>query len=327
MNENATVLKATHGDPTRPLRIGDIEIPCYVLEGGRRVVAQHESQSALGMSPGGGRSGSRKLASFLGTAALKPLVSADLSARANSPIAFQAPHGGISIVGYEAGVLVDICQVVLAARREGRLRANQEHIAERAEILLAGFAKVGVVALVDEATGYEAARPAGDLAAQFRQELRTEVARVEAKFQAQLLAERTRSDAEIARVSLHRERAVQHIEINVSGSGRDLNRYRNDHVVQALVRASRARRDRTRRMFNNDPDDALRALQEKIVAAVRAENVAGREVRFGVKTVARLVRAPLRFIREALDDLLLSETITLNEKRQITVGEPAGVGA
>src|SRR5712692_10382868 len=34
------LVKATHGSPDRPLRIGDLEIPCYVLEDGRRVLVQ-----------------------------------------------------------------------------------------------------------------------------------------------------------------------------------------------------------------------------------------------------------------------------------------------
>ena len=41
---------------------------------------------------------------------------------------------------------------------------QQLHIAERCEILVRGFARVGIIALVDEATGYEKDRIAGSLA-------------------------------------------------------------------------------------------------------------------------------------------------------------------
>jgi hypothetical protein len=34
-------------------------------------------------------------------------------------------------------------------------RKQQEHIAKQAEILVRGFAGVGIIALVDEATGYQ----------------------------------------------------------------------------------------------------------------------------------------------------------------------------
>src|SRR4051812_2163448 len=45
--------KATHGSAEHPLRIGDIEIPAYVLEDGTRVLSQRGLQSGVGMSTGG----------------------------------------------------------------------------------------------------------------------------------------------------------------------------------------------------------------------------------------------------------------------------------
>ena len=51
-----------------------------------------------------------------------------------------------------------VCEVYLKARDAGVLRASQSHIAERAEILIRGLATVGIIALVDEATGYERIR-------------------------------------------------------------------------------------------------------------------------------------------------------------------------
>src|SRR5271168_1064101 len=44
--------KATHGSPDRPLRIGEMEIPCYVLDNGKRVITQAGVLTALDMSPG-----------------------------------------------------------------------------------------------------------------------------------------------------------------------------------------------------------------------------------------------------------------------------------
>src|SRR5580704_14859133 len=45
-------LKATHGSADHPLRIGDIEIPCYVLEDRRRVIVQGGMMAALDMKQG-----------------------------------------------------------------------------------------------------------------------------------------------------------------------------------------------------------------------------------------------------------------------------------
>src|SRR5579884_3352059 len=47
------VVKATHGSEDHPLKIGDTEIPCYVLEDGRRVLQQTGLIRSLNMSHGG----------------------------------------------------------------------------------------------------------------------------------------------------------------------------------------------------------------------------------------------------------------------------------
>jgi hypothetical protein len=66
--------------------------------------------------------------------------------------------------GYEATILADICDVVLAARRMGALQKQQQHIADQAELLVRGFARVGIIALVDEATGFQRDRAKDALA-------------------------------------------------------------------------------------------------------------------------------------------------------------------
>ena len=61
-------------------------------------------------------------------------------------------------MGYNALLLPQVCEVYLRARDAGVLLASQQHIAERAEILIRGLAAVGIIALVDEATGYQRLR-------------------------------------------------------------------------------------------------------------------------------------------------------------------------
>src|SRR5262249_53245705 len=87
----------------------------------------------------------------------------ELADMMNNPIRFQVPTGGIAY-GYEATVLADLCDAVLAARKAGALHYQQEHIAEQCEILVRGFARVGIVALVHEATGYQDSRAKDALA-------------------------------------------------------------------------------------------------------------------------------------------------------------------
>jgi len=72
------------------------------------------------------------------------------------PIRFRA-HGQMAY-GYEATILPELCDAILAARQEQKLNYQQEHIAKQAEILVRAFARVGIIALVDEATGYQEIR-------------------------------------------------------------------------------------------------------------------------------------------------------------------------
>lgn len=150
--------KAEWGAAERPLRVGQWEVPCYVLSDKRRVLVQRGLMTALDMSQGtAGRGGGDRLAKFVTTKSISPFVSIELAGVIKSPIIFQTPGGG-KAYGYEATVLADLCDVVLEARKRGALHYQQEHIAERCESLVRAFAKVGIIALVDEATGYQDVR-------------------------------------------------------------------------------------------------------------------------------------------------------------------------
>ena len=61
----------------------------------------------------------------------------------------------MGIRGYEATILPDICAVLIEAHQKGKLGKPREHLAIRAAQLQHGFATIGIIALVDEATGYQ----------------------------------------------------------------------------------------------------------------------------------------------------------------------------
>ena len=160
--------KATHPGI---LKIGTIEIPCAVLEGGIRVITQRGMFVALGMNknPTKGQTAIANRPAFVGAENLNPFISEDLK-RSWNPIPFRLAKGsggyrGNIAFGYDAKVLPLVCQVYLDALeardpKTGKsvLHARQEHIAKAAKILHRGFAIVGIVALVDEATGYQDVR-------------------------------------------------------------------------------------------------------------------------------------------------------------------------
>lgn len=146
---------AVYGSADRPLRLGDIEIPAYVLDDGRRVLSQRGLQAGVGLSHGGGKLGARRLDYFLASLERKGLDLKGLTVRAVNPITFVPAHGGQPALGYDATILPEICRAILEARRARLLHPNQQKLAQQAEIILAALAEVGIIALVDEATGYQ----------------------------------------------------------------------------------------------------------------------------------------------------------------------------
>lgn len=162
--ELSSLPKATHGSAESPLRIGDVEIPCYVLEDGTRVLSQRGFMTGVGISQGSSRTGDARHIAFLENSAIKPYVNNDLLAVLKDPIKFRHSQGGGIAFGYPATVLADFCDVVLEARKKGALPPRQASIGAQCEALVRGFARVGIIALVDEATGYQRDRERDALA-------------------------------------------------------------------------------------------------------------------------------------------------------------------
>lgn len=175
------LLKASHAGT---LTVGDLKIPCYVLEDGTRILSQRGLNEVFGITHGGGSNdGGQKLPRFVGLKALEPFIPKDLTAGISEPIKFTPPHGGNPVGGIAATVLTDICNVWLRAREAGALSTERQlATAQKAEILTRGFAHVGIIALVDEATGYQGVRPKDALQAYLEILIRKELAAWAKKF-------------------------------------------------------------------------------------------------------------------------------------------------
>lgn len=148
--------KVLCGSSDRPMRIPslNIEIPCYVIEGERRVFVQRGMVEALGMARGSAGGGGDRLANFVSGERIRPYISNDISPVIVDPIRFRTPNGSIAY-GYDAEVLHSLCLAILAARRDGKLQKQQRHIATRCEHLISAWSLAGVIGAVDEATGYQ----------------------------------------------------------------------------------------------------------------------------------------------------------------------------
>jgi len=153
----APMKRAICGAEDRPLRIGSASIPAYVLEDETRVLSLRGLQEALGLHKSGS-GGAPRLAKMLAKIGVTGDAYNGLAARLESPIRFLLPRGGPPAHGYEATVLADICEAILAARKDGSLPKRLEYLADQCEILVRGFARVGIIALVDEVTGFQEMR-------------------------------------------------------------------------------------------------------------------------------------------------------------------------
>jgi hypothetical protein len=162
----APVPKATHSGE---IKIGDVLIPCAVLDDGTRVLTQRGFSVALGRYKNPNKKGAIvELPVFLTANNLKEFITEDLE-RSATEIRFRMAEGsggleGNIALGYRATLLQEVCNVYLKAQHAGKLLKRQEHIAKRSLILLNGLATVGIIALVDEATGYQADRARDALA-------------------------------------------------------------------------------------------------------------------------------------------------------------------
>ena len=139
------------------------KVKCFVLKDGRRVISGRGLTEAIGMK---GRSvGAKRI---IGMSHITKHIPEDSIELIEEPIKFTGrgtlknKHGYTT--GYEATVLLDLCEAILDARNNGELKSEQEHrYADYCEALVRSFAKVGIVALVDEATGYQKDRARDEL--------------------------------------------------------------------------------------------------------------------------------------------------------------------
>jgi len=156
------ILKATHGSDKTPLKLGDTEIPCYVLEDGSRVLSGRAIQKALGYE---GTSGGW-LKTFITSKSIAANVPQEILTGFLEPIKFRRTTAGGSqpaTYGYEATKLIDLCDALITLNQTGILKDNQRIYAKQAEIIIRSVAKVGIIALVDEVTGYQYERERDEL--------------------------------------------------------------------------------------------------------------------------------------------------------------------
>ncbi len=166
--------KITHGGF---LDLAGIKIPAYVTESGLRVLSGRGMQDALALvdeSMNSSQKSGGRLGRLFSYKSLEPLINKAKESGQFEPLKLH--FQGKEIHGYQADALNEICNIVLEARSQGYMKTKrQKIIAERCEVLLRAFAKVGLISLIDEATGYQFTRQREALAIILKEFIATEL--------------------------------------------------------------------------------------------------------------------------------------------------------
>jgi P63C domain len=135
-----------------------INVDCYVLNDAAKtaVISQRGMGQALGLSKRGDR-----LTVFAGSKTMDEYIGRDLREKLANPLVFQRKGAaaenpvGDRAHGYDATILIDLCNAIIAARRNGKLGAKRyDRMAAQAQIVLSASGKAGIKGLVYALAGY-----------------------------------------------------------------------------------------------------------------------------------------------------------------------------
>jgi hypothetical protein len=135
-----------------------IDVDCYVLNDGQKtpVISQRGMGQAIGLSKRGDRlivfANSKTMDDYIGRdlreKLAKPLIFQRMAAAAENPVGDKAN-------GYDATILIDLCQAIIAASQDGKLSGSRyEKMIANAQIVLGASAKAGIKGLVYALSGY-----------------------------------------------------------------------------------------------------------------------------------------------------------------------------
>ena len=147
-----SVIQASHQGI---LHIADRNIDCVVTETGQRILSVKNIFETFGRTPRGYRKLNHAVTMppFMDALNIRPYISSQLQ-ELITPIEYRDLNGKIS-KGYRAEILPEICLTYLNADAANALTKKQKNMVETSRILIGAFSTVGIIALVDEATGYQ----------------------------------------------------------------------------------------------------------------------------------------------------------------------------
>lgn len=148
------------------MEIGNVKVACAVLADGTRVISDRGVSAAIGTKRGGwhwarqrkGDPGAVMYPPYISADSLKQFIPNELVVILTNPIPYKLTPSGAKANGLLATAFPKVLHVWADAYEAGALKQQQEHIGEQAASLLEGFDEVAIIALIDEATGYQKKR-------------------------------------------------------------------------------------------------------------------------------------------------------------------------
>lgn len=144
----------------------NISIDCYVTDDGQRLLSLRGTARAMGLSG----SGSVALLRNLNTNYLQPYLSDDLKDwiyKANNNELYKVKGYRTPFVPFNATLFVDVCKAYISAKNDGVFDLDgwekQSELADKLLAIMSAFAKTGIIALIDEITGYQELRKKDEL--------------------------------------------------------------------------------------------------------------------------------------------------------------------
>lgn len=141
------------------LTLVDVDVPCYVLDDGQKIIGRVSATEVLTGIKGGGA-----LEKYIAVKALEPFIDKDLVLERLVPFRLREVEGlEKAVKGLPAALMIEVCQGFVSALQASLtpgsphppLTARQQQMAIQASMFLSACAKVGLEALIDEATGYQ----------------------------------------------------------------------------------------------------------------------------------------------------------------------------
>lgn len=146
------------------LQLGETSLEVAVLDNDVRVIKQTDVFRALGRPARGNARGEIdeiKIPPFMDAKNLQVYINEEIKVLIKR-VEYEDINGKQQ-QGYDCQLLPMVCELYLQARTDRLLTKNQEDTAQKAELLVRSLARVGIIALVDEATGYQYKREKDEL--------------------------------------------------------------------------------------------------------------------------------------------------------------------